>query len=94
MKGFLVFARGVGIGDDAGSDLVTETVAIADERADSDVERAFAVIAEPADGAAVDATRFFFEFADDLHGAFFRRAGDAAAGETGGHGLNGVGVGT
>ncbi len=38
VQGFLVFLLGVGVRDDAGSDLIDQAVAVADECADGDVE--------------------------------------------------------
>src|SRR5579863_1089306 len=50
------------------------------ESANGDVEYG-PLSREVADGAGVDAARFFFQLREQLHGAYFGRAGDGAAGE-------------
>src|ERR1043165_1752024 len=52
-----------------------------DHRADGDGELALAIEPKPAERSRVEPARAGFEFGDDFAGAFFRRAGDAAAGE-------------
>ena len=84
--GFLVFQVGVGVGDDAGAGVEVDGVVLADGGADGDVEEGFAVEAEAADGAGVEAAGMGFEFGDDFGGAFFGGAGDGAAGEAGAEG--------
>ena len=84
--GFLVFEVGVGVGDDAGAGVEVDGVVLADGGADGDVEEAFAVEAEAADGAGVEAAGMGLEFGDDFGGALFGGAGDGAAGEAGAEG--------
>ncbi len=55
--------------------------------ADRDVEAGRAVRREMADGAAIQAARALLQFADDLHRADLRRAGDRAAGKQRAHDL-------
>ena len=69
--------------------MVVELAVFVDEGADGDVELGFAIEAEVADGSGVEATGGGLEFGDDLGGAFFRSAGDGAAGEAGGEGGEG-----
>jgi hypothetical protein len=61
-------------------------VVFADGGADGDAELAFAVETEVTERAGVRTAGDGFEFVDDFHGAEFGRAGNAAAGETGGEG--------
>lgn len=74
--GFFEFGSGVGVGDDAGADVVGEGAFFVNEGADGDVELGFAVEAEVADGSSVEAAWGGFEFLDDFHGTFLGRAGD------------------
>ncbi len=88
VEGLFVLVLGDGVGDDAGADVEGDLISLLDGGADGDVPLAAAVEAEPADGAGVEAAGVGFEFGDDLAGAFFGCAGDAAAGEAGAEGVD------
>lgn len=84
--GFLVFEVGIRVGDDASAGVEVDAVVLADGCADGDVEEAFAIKTEAADGAGIEAAGVGLEFGDDLGGALFGGTCDGAAGETGAEG--------
>ena len=59
---------------------------LVNEGANGDVELAFSIVTEVADGSGVEPSRDGFEFGDDFGGAFFGGAGDGSSGEAGGEG--------
>lgn len=94
VESFFVFHFGSGVRDDACADVIVELLVFADESADGDIELAFLVVSEVADGSAVEAARNGFEFVDDFTCAFFGGTCDAAAGEAGGEEVNGIDLGS
>lgn len=92
MQRLFVFVLGDGVGDDAGADVEGDLVVFLDGGADGDVPLAAAVEAEPADGAGVEAAGVGLKLGDDLAGAFFGSAGDAAAREAGTEGIDVIDV--
>ena len=66
-------------GDDAAADAHLTRSPCEHDGADRDVELGVARGRDQADRAGIDAARLTLQFADDLHGANLRRAGDRAA---------------
>ncbi len=73
VQGFLVFLLWVRVCDDPGSHLIDQALAlaVADQGADGDIERAFAIKAEPDDDTAVNPARLALECGDHFHGTYF-----------------------
>src|SRR5262249_14923341 len=84
--GFIVFGGGDGVGDDASAGVEMGRTVFADGGTNGYTQLAFVVEAEVTERAGVGTAGDGFEFVDDFHGAEFGRAGNTAAGETGGEG--------
>src|SRR5436190_2141708 len=82
VPGFLVFALGVGVGDDAAADGKLDPALADGEGADEEARVHTAVEADVTEAAAVGAARRLLELGDDFHGANLGGAGDGAAGES------------
>ena len=90
VHGFLEFLGGIGIGDDAGAGLQVGVLALHQHGADGNTRVEIASEIGVEDGASVDASAHWFEFFDDLHGAYFRGSAEGARGKAGGEGIEGV----
>ena len=82
-QGFRVLGLRIGIGDDPRARVVMNLLATDDGGANENVELTLAIEAQVAETSGVGTPRHGFEFVDNLHGAKFRRACDAAARKAG-----------
>ena len=85
MECFLIFAVGLGIRHDPGSDLQIAPALRHHQGPDQNVEIQVAAPTEIPEGAGVRSAPGRFQLLDDLHTAHFGNAGDGSTGE---HGLN------